>query len=124
MVASIGGIGALVSGGSALAGLLGVGKSTPAAPPPVYQPQNSQGADTSAYSGTQNLSQYNTAGTALPYANQTFQSLYNNPYASTYQSGANAIAPAATAGGRPTTWTQTPSCQRPTWSSSGFGAAA
>ena len=99
MVASIGGIGALVSGGSALAGLLGVGKSTPAAPPPVYQPQNSQGADTGAYSGTQNLSQYNTAGTALPYANQTFQSLYNNPYASTYQSGANAIAPAATAGG-------------------------
>ena len=49
---------------SALGGLLG-GNNSPAAPPPVYQPQNSQGADTGAYSGTQNLSQYNTAGTAL-----------------------------------------------------------
>ena len=83
---------------SALGGLLG-GNNSPAAPPPVYQPQNSQGADTGAYSGTQNLSQYNTAGTALPYAANTFQSLYNNPYAPGYQNVANATGAAGVGAG-------------------------
>lgn len=88
----LGGIGAAVGGGSALLGLLGVGKNTPAAPPPAYQPQNSPGADTGAYTGTQNLDSTNTAAQALPYAQNTFQSLYNNPYASPMQAAANTTA--------------------------------
>ena len=50
-------------------------------------------------SGINNLPSYNTAASSLPQATQTFQSLYNNPYASQYQQGANAIAPVAGAAG-------------------------
>lgn len=90
MGVSLGGIGAAIGGISSLAGLFGGNDAPPA--PPVYQPQNLSGADAGAFSGTQNLGQYNTAGAALPYANQTFQNLYNNPYAGQYQQGANAAA--------------------------------
>lgn len=98
MGVSLGGIGALVSGGSALAGLFG-GNNAPPAPPPNYQPQNSAGADQGAFGGTQQLGQYNTGAQALPYAQNTFQNLYNNPYAGQYQGGANAISPFATGAG-------------------------
>src|ERR1700722_3647884 len=91
-------IGAAVSGGSALAGLFG-NNNAPPPPPAAYQPQNSAGADAGAFGGTQNLGQYNTYGQTLPYAQNTFQSLYNNPYAQQYQGGANAISPFATGAG-------------------------
>lgn len=91
---TIGGIGALASGGSALYSLFGGGSNTPTAPT-VFQPQNLSGADANAYSGIGNLGQYNNYGAVQPQANATFNSLYNNPYASTYQAGSNAIAPTA-----------------------------
>lgn len=97
---SLGGIGALVGGGSALASLLGFGgNQQPTPPPPAYMPQSLGGADQGAFSGTQNLGGFNTAGQSLPYAQQTFQNLYNNPYAQQYQQSANGIAPLATQAG-------------------------
>jgi|HubBroStandDraft_1064217.scaffolds.fasta_scaffold03155_5 hypothetical protein len=95
MGVTLGGIGALVGGGSALAGLLGGGANQPAPPPPVYQPQNLPGADQGAYSGISGLTDTNTAGQTLPYAQQTFQALYNNPYAPAAQAGANQLGPLA-----------------------------
>lgn len=75
-----------------LSGLFGGGDDAPPAPPPSYQLANMGGADSGAYTGTQNLGQYNTAATALPYARSTFDSLYNNPYAALFQQGANQTA--------------------------------
>ncbi len=91
-------IGAGISGVSALSGLLG-NNNAPPAPPPVYQPQNSAGADAGAYSAIGSLPNYNVGAQTLPFAQNTFQNLYNNPYAPQYQGGANAIAPWATAAG-------------------------
>lgn len=96
---SLGGIGALVSGGSALASLFGGGSSQPAAPPPAYMPQNLAGADQGAYSGISGLGQYNTAGQSTGQYGQITQNLVNNPYAQGYQQSANAIAPYATGAG-------------------------
>src|SRR5438445_11353939 len=87
----------LISAGASLIGGLGGlfgGHDAPPAPPPSYQLANMGGADTGAFGGTQGLSQYNTAGAALPYAANTFQNLYNNPYAQQYQNNANATAQA------------------------------
>jgi len=92
MGVTLGGVGALVSGGSALFGLLNGSSNAPPAPPPSYQPQSLPTADAGAISGASSLNQYNTAGQSLPYAQQTFQNLYNNPYASSYQSAANNTA--------------------------------
>lgn len=69
--------------------------SPPPAPPPSYQPQNLPGADSNAYGfinslGTQNY--YSAQGGQ--YGNIA-QNLVNNPYASSLQGGANAIAPQA-----------------------------
>jgi len=90
---SLGGIGAAIGAGSSLFGLFGGGNDNKTPPAPqIYQPQNMAGADQGAYSGIQGLGQYNTAGAALPYAQNTFQNLYNNPYASQYQQGANTTA--------------------------------
>lgn len=82
------------AGASLLGGLFGLGSSgnQAPAPPPTYQPVNSGGADRGAYTGTQALGQYNTAGQSLPYAQSTFQNLYNNPYAAQWQTGANNAA--------------------------------
>lgn len=91
-------IGAGISGISALGGLLG-GNNSPPPPPPSYQPQNLGGADQGAFAGINSLPGYNTAAQTLPYSQNTFQSLYNNPYAGGYQGGANAIAPWATGAG-------------------------
>ena len=90
-------VGGAVSLGSGLAGLFGANQ--PSAPAAAYQPQSLAGADQGAISGTSALSGLNTAASSLPYATQTFQNLYNNPYAQQYQSGANALAPVATAAG-------------------------
>jgi hypothetical protein len=99
MGVSIGGIGALISGGSALAGLLGGGSNQPAAPPPGYMPQNLGGADAGAYSAMSNLPNYNSAGQTLGQYGGITQNLVNNPYANLYQGGANNIAPWATGAG-------------------------
>jgi hypothetical protein len=90
---SLGGIGALVGGGSALASLLGFGAQQPQAPAPAYMPQNLPGADQGAYGGIGQLG--STVGQAGGIANQ----IANNPYAQQYQSSANAIAPYATQAG-------------------------
>lgn len=84
----------IAAGGSLLGSLSGLfgGNDAPAAPVPSYQMANMGGADTGAYTGTQNLGQYNTAAAALPYARSTFDNLYNNPYAGVYQQGANRTA--------------------------------
>ncbi len=92
MGVSLGGIGSIVGAGSALAGLFGGGSNQPPPPPPTYQLQNQAGADAGAYGGIGNLSQYNTAAQALPYAQQAFQNTFNNPYAAQYQQGANSVA--------------------------------
>lgn len=93
MAVSLGGIGALVGGGSALAGLFGVGTNQPPTPPPpAYMPASLPGADQGAYSGIGALPNYNTAAGALPYAQNTFQNLYNNPYAGLYQGLSNNTA--------------------------------
>jgi hypothetical protein len=99
MGVTIGGIGAAVSGGSALAGLLGLGGNSQPTAPTGYQFGSLPTADSGAISGTQNLGQYNTAGQSLPYAQQTFQNLYNNPYASSYQANANATGAAGMGAG-------------------------
>jgi hypothetical protein len=87
MGVSLGGIGALISGGSALAGLLG-GSKTPQAPQ-GYQFANSSGADAGAFGGIGQLGQYNTAASTLGQGQQTAQSLYNNPYAQWFQGQSN-----------------------------------
>ena len=91
MAVTLGGVGAAVGGISSLAGLFG-NNNAPQAPPPTYMPQNQAGADQGAFGGTQQLGQYNTASQALPYAQSTFQNLYNNPYAGQFQAGANTAA--------------------------------
>lgn len=98
MGVTLGGIGALVGGGSALAGLLG-GSNQPPPPPPAYMPQNLGGADTGAYGGISNLPSYNAAGQTLPQYGTITQGLVNNPYANLYQASANGIAPYATGAG-------------------------
>lgn len=99
MGVTLGGVGSLVGGGSALASLFGLGQNQPTPPPAAYQPQNQAGADAGAFSGISGLNNTNTAGQTLGQAGQTFQSLYNNPYASQYQGAANGIAGAATGAG-------------------------
>ena len=86
-------IGGAVTGGSALAGLFGLGNNTPQAPPPAYMPQNLPGADASAYGGIQGLNP--TIGGATTAANN----IANNPYAPSYQANAGAIGQAGIAGG-------------------------
>jgi hypothetical protein len=99
MGVTLGGIGAAVGGGSALASLLGFGSTTPQAPAPAFVPQSLPTADAGAISGTQNLSGLNTAASTLGQFGNITQGLVNNPGATQFQSGANAISPVATAGG-------------------------
>lgn len=84
----VAGLGGLVGGAM---GLFGGGTNQPSAPP-MYQLQNLPGADTAAFGGIGNLSNYTggfTGATTGPAFN-TFQNLYNNPYAGGFQTGANA----------------------------------
>lgn len=89
---TLGGVGALVGGGSALASLFGLGGTQqPTAPPPAYTPQNLAGADQSGYGAINNLSGLNSAASTLPQYGQITQNLINNPYAASAQSGSNLV---------------------------------
>jgi hypothetical protein len=82
--AAIGGLGALVSGGSALAGMFGgtPSQNVPTMSPASFMLPNTADAANQAYSqiGT-NLSPYvSAAAGALPQAQTAATSLYNNPY--------------------------------------------
>src|SRR6266566_149140 len=91
MAVGLGGIGAAVSGVSALGGLFGGGSNQPAAPQ-NYQPQYTGWADAKALSQIPNLDQYNTAGQTLGQYGQIAQNAVNNPYAAGYQGNANTAA--------------------------------
>jgi hypothetical protein len=79
------GVGGLIGG---LSGLFG-GNNVPTGPAPWLMPNMNQAAG-NAFSGISGLSGYGNAaqGTSGPAAN-TFQNLYNNPYAGGYLGGAN-----------------------------------
>ena len=80
----------IIGGIGALSGLFGGGGASNIQSPPSYSYMNMPGADAGAYGGIGNLSQYGNAGAStLPYATNTFQGLYNNPYAAGAQGGAN-----------------------------------
>jgi hypothetical protein len=97
---TLGGIGALVGGGSALAGLFGKGSNqAPPPPPPAYMPQNLSGADAGAYTGATNLSGLNSAAQTLPQYGQITQNLINNPYAPGAQAGSNLVGAAGIGAG-------------------------
>ncbi len=81
---------ALISGGSALAGLFSGSPSQNVHAPQGYQYQNQGGADYGAYSGIGNLGQYNVAANLLPQYQNIAQNIVNNPYAGQYMQGAGA----------------------------------
>lgn len=98
---------ALISGGSALAGLFGGGGS-PASQvqiPQGYQMQNMGGADTGAFQGIGNLGQYNVAASLLPQYQQIAQQSINSPYAQQYQQNANQVGQAGMGSGAALTGT-------------------
>ena len=73
-----------------LTGLFGGGQPKDVQLPPQWTMPNMTGAAGGAYSGIQNLAPYtNLASSTIPYAQNTFSNLYNNPYAGTMQTGAN-----------------------------------
>src|SRR5258708_10034458 len=79
----------LIGAGGALAGLFGGGGASSVPLPPTFNMPNMGGAANSAYGGIGNLGQYTSmASSAMPYAQNTFQNLYNNPYAGGMQQGA------------------------------------
>ena len=83
----------MIAGAAALAGgamgMFGGGSSVPSGPAPWLMPQMNQAAG-NAFGGIQGLSGYgNTAQGTQGQAYNTFQNLYNNPYAGGYQGGAN-----------------------------------
>jgi hypothetical protein len=81
---------ALIGGAGALAGMFGGNSASNVQLPPMFNMPNMPQAAGNAFSGIQNLDQYTQMGAAaMPYAQSTFQNLYNNPYAGTAQSGAN-----------------------------------
>jgi hypothetical protein len=92
-------VGAAVGGGSALAGLLGLGAQQPNAPPPAFVPTNLPDAATEAFNATSNLGAFNTAAQTLPQFGQVTQNLVNNPGAASFQAGANATGAAGMAAG-------------------------
>ena len=80
------GIGSLVGG---VAGLFGGGTNQPTPPPQFIMP-NMAGAANNAFSGIQGLQPFSNVGSSvLSPAQNTFSNLYNNPFASTFQGGAN-----------------------------------
>jgi hypothetical protein len=86
-------IGGAVTGGSALAGLLGLGNNTPQAPPPAYMPQSLGAADSGAINGIGAL------GTTIGGATTSANNIANNPYAPSYQANVGQIGQAGMAGG-------------------------
>ena len=86
-------MGAIGGAVSAASGIMGLINGAPANNVPTPQLQNYQfggmsGADQGAQGGTQNLSQYNTAGQLMPQYNNLVQQGANNPYAPGFQQGA------------------------------------
>jgi len=80
----------LIGAGGALAGLFGGGGANSVQLPPQFNMPNMGGAAQNAYGGIGNLDQYTQLGSSMmPYAQNTFQGLYNNPYAGGAQAGAN-----------------------------------
>jgi hypothetical protein len=80
------GIGGLVGG---LGGLFGGGTNQPAAPPQFQMPNMGDAAN-NAFSGIGGLQPFSSTGAnALPFANQTFSNLYNNPFSGQFQGAAN-----------------------------------
>lgn len=75
--------------GSSIAGLLGGTPASNVQLPSGYSYGSMPGADTGAYSGIGNLSQYNVPAQLLPQYQGIAQSMVNNPYAAMYQGGAN-----------------------------------
>lgn len=85
----------LIAGlGSAIGGLTGLlgGSGDKLQAPQGYQPQYSGWVDSAVQPGMAQLGQYNTGAQAVPYAQNTFQTLYNNPYAGSYQQNAGTVA--------------------------------
>ena len=82
----IAGIGSAVGG---LAGLFGGGSDVPKGPPPWLMPGMNEAAG-KAFSGIEGLGSWGgMAGGMQPNMMQTFQNLYNNPYAAQFMGGAN-----------------------------------
>jgi hypothetical protein len=91
---------ALISGGSALAGLFGGGSpASQVQMPQGYQMGQMPYADVASIQGTQQLGQYNVPGQVLPQYQQIAQQGVNNPYAAQAQQGANQTGQAGMASG-------------------------
>lgn len=90
---------ALMSGIGAIGGMIGGTPASNVQLPQGYQYQNAPGADTAAYGGIGQLGQYNVPGQYLPQYQQIAQAGVNNPYAQSYQQGANATGQAGMASG-------------------------
>ena len=70
-------------------GLFGGGSDQPKGPAPWLMPQMNEAAG-NAFSGIQGLQPWtNMAGGTMPFMQNTFQNLYNNPNAGSFLSGAN-----------------------------------
>lgn len=83
------GIGGLVGG---LGGLFGGGTNQPNAPPQFIMPNMGDAAN-SAFSGIQGLAPFGQTGlNTLPFGQNTFNNLYNNPFAGQMQGAANTAA--------------------------------
>lgn len=83
----------LIGLGGAAAGLFGGGGAGNVQLPPQFNMPNMGGAASNAFSGIQNLGQYtNLASSSMPFAQNTFQNLYNNPYAGGFQGAAGQAA--------------------------------
>lgn len=79
----------LVGLGGSLAGMFGGNQASNVHLPPQFNMPNMGGAAENAFQGIGGLQPFtNAAQGALPYAQNTFQSLYNNPYAGQFQQGA------------------------------------
>lgn len=84
--------GALSLGAAGIGLASGLGSlfgGTPASKIPTYNFQNMPGADIGAFTGIQNLGNYNIGAGYLPQYQGITQNLVNNPYAGGYQQAAN-----------------------------------
>lgn len=102
MAGVLGVVGPLVGIGSSLGGLFGGGGAQSVQLPQGYEFQNTGAADNAAFSGAQGLSQYNIPPQILQLYQQLAQGGANNPYAQSYQQGANQIGAAGMNAGQQT----------------------
>lgn len=81
---------AVIGGAGALAGMFGGHQPSSVQLPPQFNMPDMKLAAGNAYTGIEGLSPYtNLASGTIPYAQQAFQGLFNNPYAGQAQQGAN-----------------------------------